>query len=87
MLLEHVDGVLEICSTELARNVDSLFEHDEPDGVAHFREHTHATFELGRPQVAHVLEAIGELLFIPANASESTLPGKRIGAARIEIRV
>ena len=52
LLLQHVEGGGVLVVGELLGDVDPLLHHDQPDRVAHLREHLDPALELGRPQVA-----------------------------------
>ncbi len=61
---------------------------DEADRVAHLAEHTQLALELRLvPQFGNAREPVRELLDLPADAAEATLPGQRVRAAGVEVDV
>src|SRR5690606_39831541 len=87
LLLDALEGRVEPAVAPVARDVDTLLEHDEPDRVAPLGEHLDATLVLGLPQVRHGVEPLGDELGVPRDERVARLPRDRLLAARVEVDV
>ncbi len=62
-------------------------QHDQAESVAHLRQNADPPLQLGVPEVLDASQPVRHLLLVPADASETRLPGQALVPVRVEVRV